>query len=31
MIIEADKGIFSWEDLEDKPVNGQWTYFDRTN
>lgn len=21
----------SWEDLEEKPVEGQWTYFDRTN
>lgn len=21
--------IGSWEDLEEKPVDGQWTYFER--
>jgi NADH dehydrogenase (ubiquinone) 1 alpha subcomplex subunit 5 len=26
----ADKD-HSWEDLEDKPVEGQWEYFERKN
>ncbi|OAA69051.1 NADH-ubiquinone oxidoreductase 29.9 kDa subunit [Cordyceps fumosorosea ARSEF 2679] len=29
-IIEAMEKAKVWEDLEEKPVEGQWTYFDRT-
>ena len=25
----ADLNIYRWEDLEEKPAEGQWTYFER--
>ncbi|KAI8656668.1 hypothetical protein LRP88_11978 [Fusarium phalaenopsidis] len=30
-LIETMEKTKVWEDLEEKPVEGQWTYFDRTN